>query len=114
MSSVIPMANAAVSIKPMMTQFEPNVSIATSSWIPSIGSNQTSGRQVGGRINTGILPWMAEILAARPATLTDAHCLLGEAVSLRALVPLQRVDGGQGSKSPQEHRRAEDQFAGNR
>ena len=57
----MPMANAAVNIKPMMTQFEPNVSILTSSRFPSIGINQTSGRQGGGRINKGILPRMAEI-----------------------------------------------------
>ena len=58
------MANAAVNIKPMMTQLEPNVSIVTSLRFPSIGINQTSGRQGGGRINKGILPRMAEIPAA--------------------------------------------------
>jgi hypothetical protein len=47
----MPIANAAVSIKAMMTQFAPNVSMLTSSRVPSIGINQTSGRQGGGRIN---------------------------------------------------------------
>jgi hypothetical protein len=47
----------------MMTQFAPNVSILTSSRVPSIGINQTSGRQGGGRINKAILPRMAGIPA---------------------------------------------------
>ena len=58
------MANAAVNMKPMMTQLEPNVSIATSLGFPSIGINQTSGRQGGGRINKGILPRLKGIPAA--------------------------------------------------
>src|SRR5215216_4730959 len=85
MSRVIPIANAAVSIKPMMTQFEPNVSIVTSARFPSIGINQTSGRQGGGRINKGILPRMAEISATgragwrapRPSDLPDLDEELG-------------------------------------
>src|SRR5215211_2840328 len=61
------MANAAVNIKPMMTQLEPNVSILTGSRFPSIGINQTSGRQGGGRINKGILPRLPRFPAARRA-----------------------------------------------
>jgi hypothetical protein len=108
------MANAAVNIKPMMTQFEPNVSMVTSPRFPSIGINQTSGRQGGGRFNRGILPRMGGIPAPGGAALPDAHSLLWEAVSLWALMALQCVDGGQRSKASNEHRRAEDEFAGHR
>jgi hypothetical protein len=77
-----------------MTQFAPNVSILTSSRVPSIGINQTSGRQGGGRINKEILPRLARIPAAGQATLTDAYGLFREAVTLGALVSLQGIDRG--------------------
>ena len=82
------MANAAVNIKPIMTQFAPNVSILTSSRFPSIGINQTSGRQGGGRINKAILPRMAGIPAVGRAPLPDAHRLFGEAIPLGMLASL--------------------------
>ena len=82
------MANAAVNIKAMMTQLEPNVSIVTSSRFPSIGINQTSGRQGGGRINMGILPRMAEIPAAGQGRLPDPHGLIREAIALGTLASL--------------------------
>jgi hypothetical protein len=106
------MANAAVNIKPMMTQFEPNVSIATSSWFPSIGSNQTSGRQGGGRINTGILPRMTGLPAAEGVTSADTHGLFREAVALGSLVSLQGIDRDQRPEVPDKHQGAEHQFAG--
>ena len=91
----MPIANAAVSIKPMMTQFAPNVSILTSSRVPSIGINQTSGRLLGGRINKGILPRMPGITVAGRATLADAYGFFREAVALGTLVSLQGIDSGQ-------------------
>ena len=106
------MANAAVSIKPMMTQFAPNVSILTSSRVPSIGINQTSGRQRGGRINRGILPRPAEISAAARATSADTHRLFWEAVAFGMLASLQGVDRDQRTEVTDKHQCAEDQFAG--
>ena len=106
------MANAAVNIKPMMTQFEPNVSMLTSPRFPSIGTNQTSGRQGGGRINSGILPRMAAIPAAGRATLPDSDRLFREAVALWMLPSLQGVDRDQRTEVTNEHQGAEDQFAG--
>src|SRR5688572_10498714 len=99
MSRVMPMANAADSIKPMMTQLAPNVSILTSSRVPSIGIDQTSGRQGGGRINTRILPRIAGLPAAGGSPSADAHGLFREAVALGTLVSLQGIDGGQWSQS---------------
>src|SRR5215213_9301342 len=106
------MANAAVNIKPMMTQLEPNVSIVTCLRFPSIGINQTSGRLIGGRINNGILPRLTAIPAARWAALSDAHRLLREAESLGPLLSLQSINRGQRAEPANEHRGAEDDFAG--
>jgi hypothetical protein len=108
------MANAAVNIKPMMTQLEPNVSIVTSSRVPSIGINQTSGRQGGGRINMGILPRLAQNSAAGRTSLPDANGLLREAVALGALVSLQGINGDQRSEVSHKHESAEHQFSGGR
>src|SRR5215210_4494188 len=87
-SRVIPIANAAVNIKAMMTQFEPKVSMVTRSRFPSIGINQTSGRQGGGRINRRILPRMAGIPAAGQGRLPDPHGLIREAITLGTLASL--------------------------
>src|SRR5688572_1684098 len=113
------MANAAVSIKPMMTQFAPNVSILTSSWVPSFRVNQTSGRQ-GGRPNQhGNFSTNARLPAAGTrvrapdfAASADANGFLREAIPLRALASLQGVDGDQRSEVTDEHQCAENQFAG--
>lgn len=106
------MANAAVNIKPMMTQFAPNVSILTGRRVPSIGINQTSGRQGGGRINAAILPRMTWIPVAERARLADPYGLFREAVALRVLPSLQGVDRDQRAQVTDEHQRAKDQFAG--
>src|SRR5215211_3552790 len=106
------MANAAVNIKAMMTQLEPNVSIVTSSRFPSVGINQTSGRQGGGRINKGILPRMPKFPAPERATLPDPHRLFREAIALWLLPSLQGVDRDQRTEVTNEHQGAEDQFAG--
>ena len=57
---------------------------------------------------------MAGIPAADRATLPDTHGLLGEAIALGTLVPLQGIDRGQRSQAPDEHLRAQDEFAGGR